>query len=123
VFTEWDPTAEDDLAALRSVFDSNGDGKLTAADAAFAQFKVLVTNADGSTTAQTLAQLGIIEINLTADATRIVLPDGSVITGQTTFTRASGTTGTVANTTLVDLSRFCSGEVLILGGPLFEGHG
>jgi Ca2+-binding RTX toxin-like protein len=101
VFTEWDPTAEDDLAALRAVFDSNGDGKLTAADAAFGQFKVLVTNADGSTTAQTLAQLGITEINLTADATRIVLPDGSVITGQTTFTRADGTTGTVANTTLI----------------------
>jgi hypothetical protein len=101
VFTEWDPTAEDDLAALRAVFDSNGDGKLTVADAAFGQFKVLVTNADGSTTAQTLAQLGITEINLTADATRIVLPDGSVITGQTTFTRANGTTGTVANTTLI----------------------
>jgi Large polyvalent protein associated domain 39/Large polyvalent protein-associated domain 3 len=90
-----------DLAALRAVFDTNGDGKLTAADAAFGQFKVLVTNADGSTTAQTLAQLGITEINLTADATRIVLPDGSVITGQTTFTRANGTMGTVANTTLI----------------------
>jgi Ca2+-binding RTX toxin-like protein len=101
VFTEWDPTAEDDLAALRAVFDSNGDGKLTVADAAFAQFKVLVTNADGSTTAQTLTQLGITAINLTADTTRIVLPDGSVITGQTTFTRANGTTGTVANTTLI----------------------
>ena len=23
----------------------------------------------------------------------------------------------------LDLSRFCSGRVLILGGPLFEGHG
>ena|GEM_PF-5191729 len=23
----------------------------------------------------------------------------------------------------VDLSRFCSGHVLMLGGPLFEGHG
>jgi hypothetical protein len=71
---------------------------LTAADAEFAKFKVLVTNADGSTTVMTLAQLGITAINLTADATNIVLPDGSVNTGQTVFTRANGTTGTVANT-------------------------
>ena len=32
VFTEWDPTAKDDMAALRSRFDSNGDGNLTGAD-------------------------------------------------------------------------------------------
>ena len=34
---------------------------------------------------KTLAQLGITEINLTEDATRIVLPDGPVIEGQATF--------------------------------------
>ena len=100
VFTEWNPTAAGDLEALRSIWDTNGDGKLTAADAEFAKFKVLVTNADGSTTVMTLAQLGITEINLTANTVNIELPDGSVITGQTTFTRANGTTGTVANTTL-----------------------
>lgn len=32
IFTEWDPTATSDLEALRAVFDSNGDGKLTAAE-------------------------------------------------------------------------------------------
>ena len=101
VFTEWDPTANSDMEALRSYFDTNGDGKLTAADAAFAQFRVLVTNADGSTTTKTLAQLGITEINLTEDATRIVLPDGSVIEGQTTFKKSDGSTGTVASTSLV----------------------
>ncbi|GFE49041.1 hypothetical protein So717_07940 [Roseobacter cerasinus] len=101
VFTEWDPTATDDLAALRAVFDSNDDGVLDASDARFADFKVLVTNADGSTTAKTLAELGITSINLTADTTRIELPDGSMITGQTTFTRSDGSTGTVANATLV----------------------
>ena len=100
VFTDWNPTASGDLEALRSVWDSNGDGKLTAADTEFAKFKVLVTNANGTTTVQTLTQLGIIEINLTADTTQITLPDGSQITGQTTFTRGNGTTGTVANTTL-----------------------
>jgi Ca2+-binding RTX toxin-like protein len=101
VFTEWDPTATSDLEAIASVFDSNGDGVLNSSDAAFADFKVLVTNADGSTTAQTLSQLGIVSINLTGDATYIVLPDGSVITGQTTFTRSDSTTGTVADTTLI----------------------
>lgn len=101
VFTEWDPTATDDLAALRAVFDSNDDGVLDASDARFADFKVLVTNADGSTTAKTLTELGITSINLTADTTRIELPDGSMITGQTSFTRSNGSTGTVANATLV----------------------
>ena len=100
VFTEWNPTASGDLEALRSIWDTNGDGKLSAADAEFAKFKVLVTNADGSTTVMTLAALGITEINLTANAVNIELPDGSVITGQTSFTRSNGTTGTVANTTL-----------------------
>ena len=52
-------------------------------------------------TLRSLTELGITEIDLTANATRIEMPDGSVITGQTTFTRSNGTTGTVANTTLV----------------------
>ncbi|WP_299969309.1 calcium-binding protein [uncultured Roseobacter sp.] len=101
VFTEWDPTATDDLAALRAVFDSSDDGVLDASDDRFADFKVLVTNPDGSTTAKTLTELGITSIDLTADTTRIELPDGSMITGETTFTRADGTTGKVANATLV----------------------
>jgi hypothetical protein len=49
VFTEWDPSAKGDMEALRGRFDGNGDGRLTAADAEFGAFKVLVTNADGST--------------------------------------------------------------------------
>ena len=101
VFTEWDPTATSDMEALASYFDSNGDGVLDASDAEFANFKVLVTNADGSTTAKTLTELGITEINLTADATHIELPDGSMITEQTTFAHSGGTTGTDAGTTLM----------------------
>jgi hypothetical protein len=31
IFTECDPTATSDLAALKAAFDTNGDGKLTAA--------------------------------------------------------------------------------------------
>ena len=83
VFTEWDPTAKDDLAALRSRFDTNGDGKLTGTE--LTGFKVMKTNADGSLTAVTLASLGITKINLTQDATQIALPDGSQITGLGAF--------------------------------------
>ncbi|KZM51804.1 hypothetical protein OA90_00345 [Labrenzia sp. OB1] len=97
VFTEWDPTSTSDLEALASVFDSNGDGVLSAGDDAFGQFKVMVTLADGSTVSRTLAELGITEIDLTADASNIELSDGSVITGKTTFKRADGTTGTVGD--------------------------
>jgi hypothetical protein len=79
VFTEWDPTAKDDLAALRSRFDTNGDGKLTGAE--LTGFKVMKTNADGSLTAVTLASLNITQISLTEDTTHIEMPDGSVITG------------------------------------------
>jgi hypothetical protein len=71
VFTEWDPTATSDMEALAAYFDSIGDGVFDAADTEFANFKILVTNADGSTTAQTLAQLNIASIDLTADATNI----------------------------------------------------
>lgn len=39
VFTEWAGGASDDLDALRKVFDSNGDGKLTSADARRDGFK------------------------------------------------------------------------------------
>ncbi|WP_368039866.1 beta strand repeat-containing protein, partial [Ruegeria atlantica] len=101
VFTEWDLTATSDIEALRSVFDSNGDGVFDANDEKWSDFKVLVTLPDGSLVAKTLDELGITSIDLTADATNIELPDGSVITGQTTFTKSDGTTGTVADTTLV----------------------
>ncbi len=56
IFTEWDPTARDDLSALRSRFDGNGDGKLTGAE--LGGFKVMVTGANGALTVQTAAALG-----------------------------------------------------------------
>ena len=49
VFTQWDPTATNDMQALRDVFDTNHNGKLDAGDAHYADFKILVTNADGRT--------------------------------------------------------------------------
>ena len=100
VFTEWDPTARSDFEALRARFDSNNDGKLTALDDKFGMFKVMVTMADGSQEAQTLTQLGITSIDLTGDTTDIRLPDGSVITGQSTFTM-NGVQMTAADVTLM----------------------
>ena len=97
VFTEWDPTAKDDLSALRSRFDTNGDGRLSGSE--LNNFKVMVTGANGALTAMTLAELGITQINLTEDTTHIEMPDGSVITGQGTFVMG-GVEHTLANTTL-----------------------
>jgi uncharacterized protein YcsI (UPF0317 family) len=96
-FTRWDPTAKSDMQALEDVFDTNHDGKLDASDAAWNDFGVLVTNADGTTTFETLAQLGITSIDLTTDNTDDVLSDGSKIVGETTYTKSDGTTGAAAD--------------------------
>ncbi|MDX2263429.1 MAG: DUF4214 domain-containing protein [Hyphomicrobiales bacterium] len=100
IFTDWDPTATSDMEALANVFDTNRDGVLDASDTQFSAFKILVTNADGTTTLQTLAQAGVASINLNANAVATVLPDGSQIQGQTTFTKIGGGTGTAATVSL-----------------------
>ncbi|NEY92053.1 hypothetical protein [Tabrizicola oligotrophica] len=100
VFTEWADGAKDDLDGLRRAFDSNGDGKLTSADARWGEFRVQVTKADGSQEVKTLGELGITELDLTADATEILLPDGSTITGQSSFVM-NGVTRVLANTRLM----------------------
>jgi hemolysin D len=96
-FIRWDPTATSDMQALADVFDANHDGKLDVGDAGWSKFKVLVTNADGTTTLETLDQLGITSINLTSDTKTTTLADGSQISGETTFTRSDGSTGTAAD--------------------------
>src|SRR5439155_960303 len=95
-FKLWDPTATSDMQALLDVFDTNHNGKLDSGDADWSQFKVLVTNPDGTTQLETLAQLGIASINLTSNNQKIVLPDGSSIQGETTYTRTDGSTGLAA---------------------------
>ncbi len=99
IFTDWDPTAHSDMQALLDVFDTNHDGALDAGDANFADFFVMETNADGTQTAVSLASLGITSIDLNQNATQIALPDGSAITGETTYT-TSGGTGTAATVRL-----------------------
>ena len=97
---QWDPTASSDMAALRDVFDTNHDGKLDAGDAGFASFKLTVTNADGTTSVETLAQAGITSINLVPADTNVQQVDGSVQTGQAAYTRTDGSTGIAADVTL-----------------------
>ena len=98
-FTLWDPSAKTDMQALRDVFDSNHDGVLNASDSSWNSFRILVTNADGTTTLETLAQAGVTSINLTPNTYTQAFTDGSSIDGETTFTRSNGTTGTAATVT------------------------
>src|SRR5205807_2160008 len=96
VFTDWDPTAKNDMQALRDVFDTNHNGRLDAGDAQWASFKILVTNADGTSTLETMAQAGLQSINLIPDSSSVLLPDGSRIDGVASFTRSDGSTRAVA---------------------------
>ncbi len=100
IFTEWDATATDDLQALRNVFDTNHNNKIDAGDDKFNDFRVLVTNADGTITTQTLSVAGIESINLLPDATNYDLADGSSVDGQTIFTRSDKSTGAAAAVSL-----------------------
>ncbi|WP_156585590.1 hypothetical protein [Ensifer sp. Root31] len=95
VFTEWAPGATGDLAALKSGFDTNQNGKLDAGDARWAEFKVMVGD-----TLVSLSDLGIESIDLTPTGTGRVFSDGSAITGTTTFTRTDGTKGEVGDAIL-----------------------
>ena len=101
-FTLWDPAAKSDMQALRDVFDTNHDGVLNSSDSTWNDFRILVTNADGTQTLETLAQAGVTSINLTPNSYNQVFTDGSSINGETTFTRGNGTTGTAATVTFAN---------------------
>lgn len=64
------------LRALRSAFDSGGDGELNASDAELAEFKVLVTKADGATEVKKPVQGNGVEIDLEGVETPLL--DGNV---------------------------------------------
>jgi hypothetical protein len=84
------------MKALRSVFDTNHNGRLDAGDARFPDFRVVV---DGQV--KTLAELGIVSIDLVADGAPRRYADGSSIEGRSSFTRADGSTGTAADASFV----------------------
>ena len=101
-FTLWDPAAKTDMQALRDVFDTNHDGVLNASDSSWNNFRILVTNADGTQTLETAAQAGVTSINLNANSYTQAFTDGSSINGETTFTRSNGTVGTAATVTFAN---------------------
>jgi hypothetical protein len=100
-FSQWTSDPNDtDLQALRTVFDSNGDGQLTAADARWNEFGVWRdANQNGTVESgelQTLAQAGITQVGLTSDARQYLLPDGSQINGLASYTQ-NGASHTLAD--------------------------
>jgi hypothetical protein len=110
-FAQWTSDPNDtDLQALRAVFDTNHDGRLTAADARFGEFRVWKdANQNGTVESgelQTLAQAGITQVNLTSDGNAYLLPDGSEINGTGSFVQ-NGVTRSLADAGLAyDTSGF-----------------
>ncbi|MIL09020.1 hypothetical protein BZU93_24435, partial [Salmonella enterica subsp. enterica] len=96
-FTEWDPSADGDLAALKNVFDTNNNGLLDSGDARWSEFRIMVNGQLVS-----LASLGIQSIGLTAIGSGQTFTDGSAITGLAEFTRTDGTTGAVGDVVLAN---------------------
>ena len=95
--------ATDGFQAL-SELDSNGDGRIDAADAAFQNLKVWRDiDQDGVTQADemySLANVGISSISLTRTTATQDLGNGNQSTASGSFTRSDGTTGAVANLSL-----------------------
>jgi hypothetical protein len=92
-----------DLEALATLYDSNSDGKLNNLDADWGKFRVWRDlDQDGVTDPgelQTMAEAGIVEIDLTSDGVAQTL-DGNHVFGKTTFTKTGGGTGAVYDVAL-----------------------
>ena len=91
-----------DLAGLAATYDTNHDGKLSAADADFAKFGVWQdANGNGVSDAgefHTLGELGIVSIGLVSDGVAYTTAGGDVaVAGSSTYTRADGSMGIVAD--------------------------
>ena len=121
VFAAWAPGATSDMAAVRQVFDTNGNGTLDAGDARWSEFRVWRdANGDGvsqSGEVKTLDQLDIASIDLTPAGSARTLDDGSVIGGVSTYTHKDGTTGAAGDVSLAfdsasggDLSTMMQGD-------------
>lgn len=91
-----------DLQGLAAAYDSNGDGKLDAADKDFAKFGVWQdANGNGVTDPgeyRSLIDAGIISIALVSDNRGYTAADGQVVVrGEATYTRADGSSGKLAD--------------------------
>ncbi len=75
VFTEWAGGSTDDLDALRRVFDSNVDGKLTSADAHLDKNRVLATGAGEKTIRSCLAAFPFHPDRSAIDASQLAISE------------------------------------------------
>ena len=104
IFTQWAPGAKTDMEALRKIFDTNRDGKLSKLDASFHVFRIWIDlNEDGTADPgelKTLAELGITYIPLTHDGKSHRLSDGSRINGTNVTVTSNGKSLTVADVAL-----------------------
>ncbi len=103
-FALWTAALDDsDLDGLRAVFDTNKDGRISAADAKFSQLRIWQDrNGNGITGAgelRTLAQAGIASLSLTAAGTDWS-SGGNRVRGFTTYTRTDGSQGMAADVEL-----------------------
>lgn len=93
-----------DLEALATLYDSNQDGILNALDDRFDDVLIFQDeNQDGKASDGeifTLQDMNIQEIKLDSDNNQQHLSDGSVIHGQTTYSRIDGTEGIVGDVSL-----------------------
>ncbi|MDZ4307787.1 DUF5801 repeats-in-toxin domain-containing protein, partial [Allopontixanthobacter sp.] len=102
VFADDAAGAKTDLEGLALAYDSNGDSKLDANDAAFAEFGVWQdADSDGVVDAgefRSLTDAGITSINLTSDGIAYSAANGDVLVhGTGSYTKADGTTGVLAD--------------------------
>ncbi|PZT90856.1 MAG: hypothetical protein DI637_02910, partial [Citromicrobium sp.] len=102
VFTDDAPGAASDLEGLRLAYDTDGDGRLTAADADWADFGVWQdADSDGSLDEGELASLddlGIVSIDLAGGgAPYSAANDDVTVVGTSHFTKADGSGGQIAD--------------------------
>lgn len=97
-----DPAGHTDMSAARQLYDTNGNGALDPEDARWTDFLVWQdkdqnwSNDPGELIS--LSEAGIESIGLVPDETgATALPDGSAITGTSTYAKTDGTTGVAGN--------------------------
>lgn len=91
-----------DLQGLAATYDSNGDGKLDAADTDFAKFGIWQdANSNGVADAgefRSLISEGIISVSLISDGQAYTAANGQVqVKGEALYVRADGSTGKLAD--------------------------
>jgi Ca2+-binding RTX toxin-like protein len=105
VFGNWAPGAASDMAALRTVFDTNHDGVLDQSDERWSEFRIWQdANGDGISQAgevRSLDAVGVVSIGLDPSGPSQMFADGSAITGASNFAWKDGRVGTAADVSLV----------------------